>query len=475
MDSAELKNKKEKAEELFFQGKLKEARELFEELREFGAEDPKIFVRLGDIAKKLSDDFSAMDDYKLAAEAYSRSGATIKAIAICKMILSLHPSRTHIEKSLTALSSQLKSPKDKPAPRQSAPVEEKGPLPEEQPTEPLLPDVMPEFLEEAEGGDYQEMERELINEDMGEFDDFDDFIEDYVEIVEQIGEESHSIDSVDAKERGLKRTPLFSDLSVDELMGVICKLNVCFCDMGDFVYRRGDEGQSIFVITSGAAEVISYTKYGEEVKCATLTDGDFFGEHEYFSGTTRRSEVRAVTDLELFEIKRNEMAALTAQNPYMAKVLFDFYKERVLEKALALSKVFKHLSIEDRKELLEKVQVESYPAGTDVVKYDDLGESMFHIVSGTAEVWRTAPDGAKISLVNLHENDYFGEVAVMLNRPRTSNVTAVTTLDVIAISKEQLTGIFEKYPIIKKVLEDVAMKHVRDNEADYSEEENQPS
>ncbi|MEE9543404.1 MAG: cyclic nucleotide-binding domain-containing protein, partial [Thermodesulfobacteriota bacterium] len=178
----------------------------------------------------------------------------------------------------------------------------------------------------------------------------------------------------------------------------------------------------------------------------------------------RRSEVRAVTDLELFEIKRNEMAALTAQNPYMAKILFDFYKERVLEKALALSKVFKHLSIEDRKDLLEKVQMESYPAGTDVVKFDDMGDSMFHIVSGTAEVWRSGPDGSKISLVNLHENDYFGEVAVMLDKPRTSNVTATTVLDVIIIEREQLNGVFKKYPIIKKVLEDVAMKHVRENE-----------
>ncbi|MBE9531415.1 MAG: cyclic nucleotide-binding domain-containing protein, partial [Proteobacteria bacterium] len=264
---------------------------------------------------------------------------------------------------------------------------------------------------------------------------------------------------------GLKRTPLFSDLSIDELMGVICKLNVCFVDMGDYVFRRGDEGQSIFVITSGAAEVISYTKYGEEVKYATLTDGDFFGEHEYFSGTTRSTEVRAVTDLELFKIKRNEMAALTARNPYMAKVLYDFYKERVLDKAMALSKVFKHMSIKDRREMLETVQVESYPPGTDIVKFNDKGENMFLIVSGTADVWRLGDGGEKITLSSLQENDYFGEVAMMLDRARTSNVTAVTTVDAILIGREHLDGVLSRYPIIKKVLEDVAMKHVKENEA----------
>jgi CRP-like cAMP-binding protein len=475
MDSKELKDKKEYAEGLYTQNRLEEAREAFEELREFGAEDPKIFARLGDTARKLSDDFSAMEDYKLAAEAYSKCGATIKAIAICKMILTLHPSKTHIEKSLSALSSQLKVPEGEEAEVPAA-SETLEPLPEVSPTEPLLPDAIPEFDDIESEVKAEIVHHEPVSSfDDGDVDGFDDFIEDYVEIVEHIGEENLDIKSASAQERGLKRTPLFSDLSLDELMGVICKLNICFCDMGDFVFRRGDEGQSIFVITSGAAELISYTKYGEEVKCATLTDGDFFGEHEYFSGTTRRSEVRAVTDLELFEIKRNEMAALTAQNPYMAKVLYDFYKERVLEKALALSKVFKHLSIEDRKELLEKVQVESYPEGTDVVKFDDNGESMFHIVSGVAEVWRRAPDGTKLSLVSLHENDYFGEVAVMLDRPRTSNVTAKTTLDVIIIDRGNLSGVFEKYPIIKKVLEDVSAKHVRENESSDAASKNKTS
>ena len=94
------------------------------------------------------------------------------------------------------------------------------------------------------------------------------------------------------------------------------------------------------------------------------------------------------------------MAALTARNPYMAKVLYDFYKERVLDKAMALSKVFKHMSIKDRREMLETVQVESYPPGTDIVKYNDKGDNMFLVVSGTAEVWKLSPGGEKVTLSN---------------------------------------------------------------------------
>lgn len=470
MDSSELQQEIKRAEELFSKGMFQDARVLYEGLREFGDENPDIFVRLGDIAVKLNDNFSAMEDYKLAAGALSKGGSAIKAIAICKKIFSLHPSREHVGDNLATLSSHLKTSEDKGEAGEtgqtaSAENEQAQQASEASASKPLmnLPDeqFLNDILDRPRGSvDLKGARRK------SELEEFDEFIDDYVKIVEHVEEDSLSVDSPNAKEKGLKRTPLFSDLSIDELMNVICKMEVCFVDMGDYVFRKGEEGQSIFVITSGAAEVLSYTKYGEEVKCATLTDGDFFGVHEYFSGTERRTDVRAVTDMELFEIKRDEMASITKRNPYMAKVLYDFYKERVLEKAMALSKVFKHMSIKDRKDLLETVAVESYPPGTDIVKYNEKGDTMFLVVSGTVEVWKLGAKGEKVSLANLQENDYFGEVALMLDHARTSNVSAVTTVDAIVIGRKHLEEVFLKYPIVKKVLEGAAKKHVRDIDAE---------
>lgn len=474
MDSGELQQEIKRAEELFSRGEFKDARAVYEGLKKFGDEDPGIFARLGDIAMKLNDNFLAMENYKLAAGAYSKGGAAIKAIATCKKIFALHPSRAHVADNLATISSHLKTSEQnslsgKAGQTASAENGSSGQTPDTLTSGSLIEIPDDQFLK-----DIMERPRGSANPSGGhrkdELEEFDEFIDDYVKIVEHVEEDSLSVDNPDAKERGLKRTPLFSDLTIDELMSVICKMEVSFVDMGDFVFRRGDEGQSIFVITSGAAEVLSYTKYGEEVKCATLTDGDFFGVNEYFSGTDRRTDVRAVTYLELFEIKKDEMAALTKRNPYMAKVLFDFYKERVLEKAMALSKVFKHMSLEDRKDLLEKVSVESFPPETDIVKFNDEGDTMYLVVSGTVEVWKNGPRGERISLAKLQENDYFGEVAMMFRKPRTSNVTAVTTVDAIVISREHLKEYLSKYPIIKKVLESAAMKHVREKEADDADD-----
>lgn len=412
----------DKAERYYAKGKYQAALESYEEMRSFGYNDPKIFLRLGDISRKLGNYTSAIDDYKAAVKAYAKRGFIVKAIAVCKVILNLDPSLEDIENNLAALYLQ----KDRP----------QGEAEDDLPHIPEIPvQLRPKEVEEP-----PKPEEPII--------------------IEIVDEDSSGESAGKSEEAGLVRTPLFSYLGPEELTVTIKKLKARSFSIGEYVFKRGDEDNSIYVITSGAAEVISRTKYDEEIKSATLTDGDFFGEHGYFSGLKRASDVLAITELELLEISKDDMDLLAAEYPGIHKVLYDFYKERVLDKTLALSKVFKHLSVLDRKDLLENVHVESFPKGTAVIRDNDVGESMYVIVSGTAEVWKSG-DGKRKPLITLHENDYFGEAAMVLNRPRVSNVTATSTcLDLIVIGRKELEKVLKKYPTIKRVLEDVALRHV---------------
>ncbi len=419
----------DKAERYFARGKYQAALESYEEIRSFGYNDPKIFLRLGDISRKLGNYTSAIEDYKSAVKAYAKRGFIVKAIAVCKVILNLDPSQEDIENNLAALYLQ----KDRSRSEVEADAKDDDDLS-------YIPEIPPQLRP-------KEIEKPPEPEEP---------------IVVEIVEEAVSGDSSGASEdEGLVRTPLFSYLGPEELTVIIKKLKARSFSIGESVFKRGDEDNSIYVITSGAAEVISRTKYDEEIKSATLTDGDFFGEHGYFSGLKRGSDVVAITELELLEISKEDMDMLAAEYPGIHKVLYDFYKERVLDKTLAISKVFKYLSVADRKELLENLHVESFPKGTAVIRDNDEGDNMYVIVSGTAEVWKTGGDGKRKPLITLYDNDYFGEAAVVLNRPRVSNVTAISTcLDLIVIGRKELEKVLKKYPTIKRVLEDVALRHV---------------
>ena len=416
MSFKNLQSTIDKAERLYAKGKYQSALDTYEQVSEFAKHEPKIYLRLGDISRRIGNTTTAIEHYRDAAKAYVQQGFIVKAIAVTKVILNLDPSREDIESNLAAL--YLKKNDQKPQP---------GADPSNLPGQ--LKRIKMPASSQSSGGEATKPVKE---------------------------EHAYASDG-----EGLQRTPLFSDLDSDELTGIIKKLNVTVCPKDEFVFRRGGVDNAIYIITSGELEIISFTKYSEEIKSAPLKEGDFFGEHEYFSGTNRVSDAKAITDLELLEISKDDMDSLAAEHPGIHKVLYDFYKERVLDKSLALSKLFKSLSVEDRRELLENVQIESFPKGTAVIRENDKGDNMYVIVSGIAEVWKKGRDGARKPLITLQDNDYFGEAAVVLDRPRLSNVTVISSiLDLISIEGSELEKVFTKYPEVRSVCEGVAKRHV---------------
>lgn len=262
------------------------------------------------------------------------------------------------------------------------------------------------------------------------------------------------------EESAFPRTPLFSNLPRLELVEVINASNHLKVSKGSEVLSNDDEGRSIFVITSGSAEVICKNAEGTEIICATLDEGDFFGEISYFSGEHRSASVRAATDLELLELTRTDMRLLVNSHHSMGDVLFDFYKERVLDRLLAVSKIFMNLTPDDRKAVLELVDTEVFADGMDIIYEGDEGDEMFLIKTGSVEVWTRTEDGTKKVLAELKEGDSFGALALVLDTIRSATVTALTPVELITFSRPVLGDILSKYPAIQKVLDEETMQQV---------------
>jgi cAMP-dependent protein kinase regulator len=487
MDLQEFQRIRASADDLFTKGKLRNALDAYESIKEYARTDPKLLMRVGDIHRKLGNDQAAIEEYQGALKSYAKGGFIVKAIAICKLILSINPSQRNIERSLVELYAQRSRdeaeaffdrtppeggayetdvPLGAPAGADAGFAEDSG----EPPIEPVALDeiesISPLQNDEVVSGEglaHDEGPEE--RPEAGRHDITVEFEEDWVEDDLSSGTAGRVEPVARSMEAGEGlRTPLFSDLNPVELAEVIKGLKARSVGMGDYVYRAGEIGKSIFVVTSGAAEEIGRTKYGEEIKCANHMDGDFFGEDAYFSGLQRKTDLMAVTDMELLEIEKEEMEKIAAVHPHVSEVLSGFYKERVLERVLATSKVFRHLAETDRRGLIELASVEHCETGSDMVREgvpDD--EKMYIIASGAAEVWRRGPAGSKRPLARLLTSDYFGEVALMLSKPRTATVTALSPMDLIAFSRESLSGVFARYPIVKKVLENMAKKHLKES------------
>lgn len=84
---------------------------------------------------------------------------------------------------------------------------------------------------------------------------------------------------------------------------------------GEVIFSEGDEGETLYVLLSGAAEVTAWGADGEQIVVATVSDGDFFGEIALLDGCPRSATVTTTDASTLFTLERGEFLGVVGTNP----------------------------------------------------------------------------------------------------------------------------------------------------------------
>jgi CRP/FNR family cyclic AMP-dependent transcriptional regulator len=96
--------------------------------------------------------------------------------------------------------------------------------------------------------------------------------------------------------------------------------------------------------------------------------------------------------------------------------------------------------------------------GTVVTREGRPGREFFVLVSGTARVTK---DGKAIA--ELGAGDWFGEIALLTDTPRTATITATSPVDVLVITDRRFRNVVETMPSIAlKILASLADRLGRD-------------
>lgn len=266
---------------------------------------------------------------------------------------------------------------------------------------------------------------------------------------------------VGKEEAKVPRTPLFSDLSEDEFIAVVRKVSSRKLARGEFLFRESDAGDSIFLVAEGAVEVVGRAKDGKAVALAILKDGSIFGEFGFFMNARRSSGVVAAEGSTILEIKKSDLEETIKTHPRVEEILFNFYKERVVDRLMALSEMFGMMSAADRGGVLRLATLEKFQKGSAVTKEGEAGETMYLIKSGKVSV-SVDKGGKPIEITGLEEGDFFGEIALATSHPRVATVTALTDLELVSFSRRMIKDVIGKYPELRGVLEKVVRERVVD-------------
>jgi ATP-binding cassette subfamily B protein len=108
-----------------------------------------------------------------------------------------------------------------------------------------------------------------------------------------------------------------------------------------------------------------------------------------------------------------------------------------------------HAVLED---LASRMTLAKVPDGTAVVSQGEVGDRLYIVKDGEAEVVARGEDGEEKELATLSKNDYFGEIALLRDVPRTATVRARGTMELYSLEREDFQKLLARSEGLKTAM-----------------------
>eukprot|EP00112_Aurelia_sp_Birch-Aquarium-sp1_P021248 Seg567.4 transcript_id=Seg567.4/GoldUCD/mRNA.D3Y31 product="cAMP-dependent protein kinase regulatory subunit" protein_id=Seg567.4/GoldUCD/D3Y31 len=192
---------------------------------------------------------------------------------------------------------------------------------------------------------------------------------------------------------------------------------------GEIIIMQGDEGDNFYIIDSGEVDVF----VNDEI-VTSITDGGSFGELALIYGTPRAATVKAKSDVKLWAIDRISYRRILMGSQIRKRKLYESFLEKV--------SILESLDSWERLTICDSLEPCTFQDAEEIVKQGEPGDEFFIIVEGQAAVYqRRGPNEDPIEVSKLGASDYFGEIALVLNRPRAATVIARGPLKCVKLDR----------------------------------------
>jgi len=129
--------------------------------------------------------------------------------------------------------------------------------------------------------------------------------------------------------RLLSNTEVFAGLEPRELEEVAQVAVPRSWERGEIMFREGDQGDTCYLIRSGAVLLTREHQDGRLVALAEFRAGELFGELAMFRGETRSATAEAIEDTQAVAILAGDVQRQIRRNPDLALKLLAALAERV--------------------------------------------------------------------------------------------------------------------------------------------------
>jgi CRP-like cAMP-binding protein len=364
----------------------------------------------------------AVSAYHACAEGLLRRDYLLSAMAACKLALELAPQERRVHDTLVRLHSRA---------ARSAPGRARVP-----------PPLPPETLYDGK------VDKDLL---------------------ELVGEElsDRAIEVLAAPDPGgaadlssRPPLPLFADLEREAFIDLVGRMGYRSLKPDEVITTEGDQGAHLHVIVAGKAEVTRQVE-GEARTLAFLGGGSIFGEMSLLTGTPPTASITAISDIEVFEIRRTHLNAVARNHPGVMQVLADFAQQRMERNLMATSPLFQPLPESERAALLKRFSFRALQPNEKVLVEGEHSPGLFLVLAGELVVQKDDPNGGAVRLGVLREGEVAGEISLLTGLRATATVQAARKTAAAFLARASFDELVKTYPQTKVYLEQLSDRRLK--------------
>jgi len=129
----------------------------------------------------------------------------------------------------------------------------------------------------------------------------------------------------------LARIPIFAELPDEELNRLMSELTVVNLKSGEVLFREGDPGEHLYVVVSGALEIVMGPGNESEVIINIVGEEEYIGEMSLLQPDGHRTTgARARGDVTLLSMSRKQFQDLLRRHPELAKSMIAVLSQRLV-------------------------------------------------------------------------------------------------------------------------------------------------
>jgi putative peptide zinc metalloprotease protein len=229
----------------------------------------------------------------------------------------------------------------------------------------------------------------------------------------------------------LQRIPLFATLAPDEIDLLCSRLQAERFAPGRAIIRQGERGDRFYILTRGSVEVIVRNPQGVSEVVNQLGRGDYFGQVALLNDAPRNATCRAIVPTEALSLSRADFDRLV-------KVCFELREK--MESSIGRLNLLRQMPLfadmdgQQLQLIAAHLREETAAAGATVIREGEVGRTFYLIESGRVQVTVAANDGERV-IAEAGGGEYVGEMALLLQQPRTATVRAITPTCLLALDK----------------------------------------